>query len=129
MRSLQGFDCLGKSCGPVRVADGRLVTPTEIDFEISIESRRSIPDVLCLPMDQYAAWKWYIDRNPMRGYRGTHHLLAHRIAMEATTEDNPVTIADVMWWTDLQAALDSSRNPHDLSPEVLEELRARGVRW
>ena len=107
------------------------MTPIERDFEIATEAGLKLPDVLGLPMDQYLAWEWFADRNPMRGYHGVQHLIAHRIAMEASTLEHGVSIADVMWWQDLEGAVREAkkRNPHELDSDTLAALEARGITW
>lgn len=67
----------------------------------------------------------------MRGYRGTQLLLAKQIAMDASTPEKPYTPLDAAPWFDMDNAMSKAKekNPHDLDPEVVEELAARGIKW
>ncbi|WP_419930451.1 hypothetical protein [Candidatus Poriferisodalis sp.] len=71
-------------------------------------------------LTEYNAWQWYIERNPMRGYRGMQYLGAKRIAQAASTKDDPVSAYDVMWWHDLDKLVADHR---ELMAKLPEEIR------
>lgn len=74
---------------------GQAVEVFEGDFEIAERTGRSLVDVLTMPMDEAAAWRVHMSRNPWWGWRGVQRLLAQALAMQAQAPEG-----DRFYWQD-----------------------------